>query len=122
MEQRRANRVFSLRKEAVDRMDEIDSYREQIKENISYEAMIHSDAHKHDKELIDGYVELMAEICISTNDYQSIAKSQIPTNVVKKQLLSLNKMHIDYVLKSMKDNPILMLNTFVMHHKFFDMI
>lgn len=103
-EQRRANSVLSLRKESVNRMDEIDSYREQIKENISYEAMIHSDAHKHDKELIDGYVELMAEICISTNDYQSIAKSQIPTNVVKKQLLSLNKMHIDYVLECMKDN------------------
>ena len=103
-EQGHAGYVLSLRQETVGRMDEIDFYREQIKENISYDAMIHSDAHKHDKDLIDGYVELMAETCISTKDYQSIAKSQIPTKVVKKQLLSLTEMHIDYVLECMKDN------------------
>ena len=45
------------------RMDEIEQYRELIKENIDYERLL--EEHPYDQELIDGYVELIVEICCS---------------------------------------------------------
>ena len=38
------------------RMDEMDSYRELVKENISYDLLLQENP--YDDELIDGYVEL----------------------------------------------------------------
>ena len=42
------------------RMDEMDSYRELIKENISYDLLLQENP--YDDELIDGYVELILKI------------------------------------------------------------
>lgn len=45
------------------RMDEMDSYRELIQENISYDLLLQENP--YDDELIDGYVELMVDVCCS---------------------------------------------------------
>ena len=43
----------------------MDAYRALIHENISYGDLIRD--HPYDADLIDGYVELMVEVCCTTN-------------------------------------------------------
>ena len=45
-------------------MDEMDGYRAQIKEDICYDLLLQE--RPYDRERIDGYVELMVDICCST--------------------------------------------------------
>lgn len=84
------------------RMDEMDSYRELIQENISYDLLLQENP--YDDELIDGYVELMVDVCCSTRPYIRISGEEIPTAVVRSRFLKLNKEHIGYVMDSMRQN------------------
>ncbi len=90
------------------RMDEIDSYRELIKENISYELLLRENP--YDDELIDGYVELMVDVCCSSRPSIRISGEEIPTAVVKSRFLKLNKEHISYVMDSMRQNTTRIVN------------
>ena len=47
-------------------LDEMESYRELILENIDYDILL--ERNPWDKDLLDGYVELMLEICCSTRE------------------------------------------------------
>ena len=84
------------------RMDEMDSYRELIQENISYDLLLQENP--YDDELIDGYVELMVDVCCSSRPSIRISGEEIPTEVVKSRFLKLNKEHIGYVMDSMRQN------------------
>ena len=84
------------------RMDEMDSYRELIKENISYDLLLQENP--YDDELIDGYVELMVDACCSSRPSIRISGEEIPTAVVRSRFLKLNKEHISYVMDSMRQN------------------
>lgn len=84
------------------RMDEMDSYRELIQENISYDLLLQENP--YDDELIDGYVELMVDVCCSKRPSIRISGEEIPTEVVKSRFLKLNKEHIGYVMDSMRQN------------------
>ena len=84
------------------RMDEMDSYRELIQENISYDLLLQENP--YDDELIDGYVELMVDVCCSSRPSIRISGEEIPTEAVKSRLLKLNKEHIGYVMDSMRQN------------------
>ena len=77
------------------RMDEMDTYRNLIRENIDYDGLIMDSP--CDSELIDGYVELMVEVCCSRRDFIRIAGEEVPTGVVKSRFLKLNRDHIGYV-------------------------
>ena len=90
------------------RMDEIDSYRELIKENISYELLLRENP--YEDELIDGYVELMVDVCCSCRPSIRISGEEIPTAVVKSRFLKLNKEHISYVMDSMRQNTTRIVN------------
>ena len=90
------------------RMDEIDSYRELIKENISYNLLLQENP--YDDELIDGYVELMVDACCSSRPFIRISGEEIPTEVVRSRFLKLNKEHIDYVMNSMRQNTTRIVN------------
>lgn len=90
------------------RMDEIDSYRELIKENISYELLLQENP--YEDELIDGYVELMVDVCCSSRPSIRISGEEIPTAVVKSRFLKLNKEHISYVMDSMRQNTTRIVN------------
>lgn len=90
------------------RMDEIDSYRELIKENISYELLLQENP--YEDELIDGYVELMTDVCCSSRPSIRISGEEIPTAVVKSRFLKLNKEHISYVMDSMRQNTTRIVN------------
>ena len=84
------------------RMDEMDSYRELIQENISYDLLLQENP--YDDELIDGYVELMVDVCCSKRSSIRISGEEISTAVVKSRFLKLNKEHIGYVMDSMRQN------------------
>ena len=76
-------------------MDEMDTYRSLIQENIDYEGLLID--FPSDSDLIDGYVELMVEVCCSRKDFIRISGEEIPTGVVKSRFLKLNRDHITYV-------------------------
>ena len=90
------------------RMDVMDSYRELIQENIDYDLLLQE--HPYDAETLEGYVELMVEVCCSQKDFTRIAGSEIATGVVKSRFLKLNKEHIGYVLECMNKNTTLIRN------------
>jgi len=89
-------------------MDEMDRYREQIKENIDYDLLLME--HPCDEETLEGYVELMVEVCCSRRDFIRISGDDIPTGVVKGRFLKLDHEHIAYVLDSMGQNTTLIRN------------
>ena len=74
----------------------MDAYREIIRENIDYDILLQE--RPHDAEQIDGYVELMLEVCCSTRDFIRISKEELPTGVVKARFLKLTREHIEYVM------------------------
>ncbi len=82
------------------RMDEMDGYREQIKENIGYDLL--RQEHPYDAEEIDGYVELMAETCASHRECIRVNGEELPIELVKKRLLRLDGEHIRYVMESLR--------------------
>ncbi len=52
----------------MDGIDQMEAYRELIKENIDYDYLLHD--HPYDRERLDGFVELMAETCCSSRKCQ----------------------------------------------------
>ena len=90
------------------RMNEMDRYRELIKENIDFGLLLTE--HPYDQETLDGYVELMVEVCCSRRDFIRIAGEEMPTGVVKSRFLKLNREHIAYVLDSLSQNTTLVKN------------
>lgn len=87
------------------RMDEIEQYRELIKENIDYERLL--EEHPYDQDLIDGYVELIVETCCSRREYIRVNQEDMPRDLVKSRLLKLDKEHINYVMDCLSKNTTL---------------
>ena len=90
------------------RMDEIEQYRELIKENIDYERLL--EEHPYDQDLIDGYVELIVETCCSRREYIRVNQEDMPRDLVKSRLLKLDKEHINYVVDCLSKNTTLVGN------------
>ena len=83
------------------RMDEMNGYREQIKENIDYDLLCLE--RPYDADEIDGYVELMAETCASSRGHIRVNGEDIPTELVKQRFLKLDGEHIRYVMESLRN-------------------
>lgn len=81
---------------------EYELYMELIKDNIEYDAL--KERYPLDAELIDGIVEMMTEVTVSTNDYIVIASNSFPKEVVKSRFLKLNFSHLEYVMSCFKSN------------------
>ena len=90
------------------RMDEIKQYRAFVKENIDYEQLL--EEHPYDQELIDGYVELIVEVCCSQREYIRVNQEDMPTELVRSRLLKLDKEHISYVMECLSRNTTLVGN------------
>ena len=90
------------------RMDEMDGYREQIKENIGYDLLLLE--RPYDAEEIDGYVELMAETCASRREYIRVNGEDVPIELVRKRFLKLDGEHIRYVMDSLRQNTTQVVN------------
>lgn len=90
------------------RMDEIEQCRELIKENIDYERLL--EEHPYDQDLIDGYVELIVEVCCGRREYIRVNQEDMPRDLVKSRLLKLDKEHINYVMDCLSKNTTLVGN------------
>ena len=82
------------------RMDEMDGYRERIRENIGYDFLLQE--RPYDAEEIDGYVELMAETCASSRECIRVNGEDVPIELVKKRFLKLDGEHIRYVMEGLR--------------------
>ena len=90
------------RREGLDRMDQMETYRVLLQENISYGDLLRE--HPYDADLIDGYVELMVEVCCTRRETVRINQEDIPTAVVRSRFLKLDREHILYVMEAMRQN------------------
>lgn len=84
------------------RMDEMDLYRELIQENIGYDLLLQE--RSYDAAIIDGYVDLMVDVCCTSRPYIRISGEDFPTAVVKSRFLKLTKEHLTYVMDCLQQN------------------
>ena len=88
--------------ETADEMGkEREAYRDLIRENISYDALITDGLRKED---IDEIVEILVDTVCSTKPFLVVGGDKKPAQVVKSQLLKLDCEHIRFVLACMKEN------------------
>ena len=85
-----------------DWMQERESYRELILENIEYDYLIQN--HQLDRDRLDELVELMVDTVCSRRETIRIAGDDYPAEVVKSRFLKLDSSHIEYVLDRMREN------------------
>ena len=84
------------------REQEMDAYREMIRENISYDAYLRD--HPWDAGQLDEMVELMVEAVCSRRKTIRVAGNDFPQAVVKSRLLKLEGEHIQFVFDSLREN------------------
>lgn len=88
---------------APDVMEEMDAYRDIIREHISYECF--QDGRYHRREDVDELVELMVEVMmLPDNGTVRIAGVEKPVAVVKNRFMKLNHEHIEYILTCLGAN------------------
>ena len=85
-----------------DWMQERESYRELILENIEYDYLIQN--RQLDRDRLDELVELMVDTVCSNREMIRIAGDDYPAEVVKSRFLKLDSSHIEYVLDRMREN------------------
>ena len=83
-----------------DRIDRIDTYREIIKENIEFAALVQ----RYGYERVDELVELMLQTVLSQRPYIRIAGDDYPREVVKSRFLKVNFSHVEYVFDCLDNN------------------
>ena len=89
-------------------MEEMDAYRALIHENIGYGELLRE--HPYDADLIDGYVELMVEVCCTGRETVRVNQEDLPTAVVRSRFLKLDWEHILYVIEAMQKNTTQVVN------------
>jgi len=95
-------RVEPSHNEVQKEIDEIDGYRNIIRENISYDCLI--EQYNYSESEIDSLVSVMIDSVTTKKPYLSVNSESKPTALVKSTLLKLGFEHIDYVMTSMKKN------------------
>lgn len=91
-------------KEKSDRIgyDEVETYRQIIKENIDYDVL--SVNLNRDAAMLDEIVDLMTETVCTQKASLVIAGDTYPAAIVKSKLLKLTSEHIEYVIDCMMEN------------------
>ena len=94
----------AAKKRGNDKMgyDEMNAYREIIKDNIEYDIL--SVKLKSEISMLDEIVDLLTETVCTKKDSLIIAGDVYPAAVVKSKLLKLDAGHIEYVIDCMKSN------------------
>lgn len=82
--------------------DEMDSYRELIRENICYDDFVRE--RPYDAPQLDEMVELMVEAVCSKKKNIRVAGNDFPQAVVKSRLLKLDGEHIRFVFDCLREN------------------
>ena len=89
-------------------MELLDFYRELIRENIDYDILLQRSP--YDRERLDGFVELMAEVCSSNRETIRVNQEDMNAEVVKSRYLKLDSGHIQYVMDCLDKNTTLVGN------------
>lgn len=91
-------------KEKSDRIgyDEVETYRQIIKENIDYDVL--SVNLNRDAAMLDEIIDLMTETVCTQKSSLVIAGDTYPSAIVKSKLLKLTSEHIEYVIDCMREN------------------
>ncbi|MCH5261111.1 MAG: helix-turn-helix domain-containing protein, partial [Lachnospiraceae bacterium] len=82
--------------------DEMDSYREMIRENIRYDDFVRE--RPYDVSQLDEMIELMVEAVCSRKETIRVAGNDFPQVVVKSRLLKLDGEHIRFVFDCLREN------------------
>lgn len=85
-----------------DRMDEIDSYKQLIRDNIEYDHHMKYDRVR-DKEIYQELYELICDIVCVRRKTVHIGKTDYPYEVVKSRFLKLDSSHLEYVIESLNN-------------------
>ena len=86
--------------QSINAIDEIEMYREIIRENLGYDVLVG----KHGTERVNEVVELMLDTICRDADAVRIGSSNYPHAVVKSRLLKLDFHHIEYVFECLIRN------------------
>jgi len=86
----------------IDKIDMMEAYRSLIKENIDYDILVQDEP--YNRERLDGFVELMAEVCSSRRESIRINQENVRTDIVKSRFQKLDSGHIRYVLDCLDRN------------------
>ena len=98
----KTNPILSINLTSEETIDEIEGYREIIKENIDYDSLLL--AHPYDQEMVEGIFNLILETVLSKNEEITIAGDVYPKNLVKSKFLKLNYSHVEYVINCLGKN------------------
>ena len=98
----KTNPILSINLTPEETIDEIEGYREIIKENIEYGSLLL--AHPYDQEMVEGIFDLILETVLSKNEEITIAGDVYPKNLVKSKFLKLNYSHVEYVINCLGKN------------------
>lgn len=95
--------TLSIPAAVPDAIEEMELYRNIVREHISYECF--QDARYHRTEEVDELIELIVEVMLMPDDSTiRIAGVEKPVAVVKNKFMKLNQMHIEYVLTCLNAN------------------
>ena len=97
------NNYQSINLDGMDRMDERESYRELLWENLELDILAHDT--RLDMDRVNELLEIMLDAVCSTSPTMRINGEDMPQQVVKSRFLKLNSSHIEYVLQAMNENP-----------------
>lgn len=97
------NNYQSIILDGMDRMDERESYRELLWENLELDILAHDT--RLDMDRVNELLEIMLDAVCSTSPTIRINGEDMPQQVVKSRFLKLNSSHIEYVLQAMNKNP-----------------
>ena len=84
------------RRSGTDRRGEVEAYRTIIRKNIDCDILLRDCG--CDPNLLNGCVELMAEVCASSRETIRVNQEELPTEQVRSRLLKLDMTHIAYAL------------------------
>jgi hypothetical protein len=97
------NNYQSINLDGMDRMDERESYRELLWENLELDILAHDT--RLDMDRVNELLEILLDAVCSTSPTIRINGEDMPQQVVKSRFLKLNSSHIEYVLQAMNENP-----------------
>lgn len=80
--------------------DTLNRYRQELRENINYDLLWRE--HDADMEILNGYVELMAEVCAGKSPIR-VNGREIDPEEAERRFLSLDMNHILYVMECLRD-------------------
>ena len=92
----------SGKKDTMDVMDDVQTYIELIKENISYDHHMHYDGYGK-RELYDELFQVICEVVCVKRPTVRVAGEEYPYELVKSRFLKLESSHLEYVIGCMQN-------------------